>query len=302
MVVRQHVLRLLIGFVALAFTSSCIDDDLEEVRDVRIATHVDDWRDEVIYQLLVDRFANGSAGNDHDVDPNPVALAAYKGGDWQGVIDRLDYLEALGVTAIWISPVVRNVETDAGVDGYHGYWAVDLERVNPHFGDLATLRRMVAKAHERGIKVILDIVTNHLGQVFYYDINMNGQPDENVFGGHPLEPGNPQGGSRTPVTRVTEYDPDYDPRGVQAFTSLGEAGPAPVVFFDLPSLFRVPPSPAIFTRDYAYNRRGRVSDWNDREQVVYGDFPGGLKDVRTEDPEVREEMVRVYVDLSLIHI
>ncbi|MAQ18912.1 MAG: alpha-amylase [Sandaracinus sp.] len=279
--------------------SACVGGEAADVPIGEVATHVDDWRDEVMYQLMVDRFANGSAANDWRVNHDDQVLTAYKGGDWQGVIDRLDYLEELGVTALWISPIVRNVDTDAGIDGYHGYWAVDLEKVNPHFGDLATLRRMVEECHARNIKVVLDIVTNHLGQVFYYDINMNGTPDISIAGGYPVNPGDPGAGSRTPVTQITEYDPDYDARGVQSLTSLGEAGPAPIRFFDMPEIFRVPPQPEIFQRREAYNLRGRVIDWNDREQVVHGDFPGGLKDIDTTNPTVRSELIRVYSDWVL---
>jgi pullulanase/glycogen debranching enzyme len=75
-------------------------------------TFVDDWRDEVIYQIVVDRFSDGDPNNNFNVDLRKEA--AYHGGDWQGIIDKLDYLEDLGVTALWISPVVRNVEEDAG--------------------------------------------------------------------------------------------------------------------------------------------------------------------------------------------
>ena len=109
-------------------------------------------------------------------------MAHWHGGDWKGVEDRLDYIQALGVTTLWISPVVKNVDSDAGFDGYHGYWTQDLDSPNPHFGDVPALRRMVAAAHGLGMKVILDIVTNHMGQLFYYDINKNGQPDNNVYG------------------------------------------------------------------------------------------------------------------------
>lgn len=293
MVVRQQ--QLSVGrpsgalVVALFALSGCVSGELDDVREVKVATHVEDWRDEVIYQLMVDRFANGDPGNDWRVDPTGTHLARYQGGDWQGVIDRLDYLEELGVTAIWISPIVLNVDTDAGVDGYHGYWQIDLERVNPHFGDLATLRRMIQACHDRGIKVILDIVTNHMGQAFYYDININGRPDENVFGS----------GSRSELERITEYDPDYDPRGIQSSTSLGESGPAPIRFFDMPEIFRIPPQPPLFQHPDAYNRRGRVTSWDDLEQVVWGDFPGGLKDIATENPAVREEFVRIFVDWVL---
>lgn len=277
---------LLAALCALA-TGSCAQDGLGTLGTVRVRTHVSDWRDQIIYQLLTDRFANGDASTDFRVEPS--ALARYQGGDWQGIIDRLDYLEALGVTSLWISPIVLNVDYDAGFDAYHGYWAVDLERLNPHFGDLATLRALVRAAHARGMTVILDIVTNHLGQVFYYDINNNGQPDDSLMGG----------GVRSPLTRITEYDPDYDPRGIQGFTSLGESGPAPIRFFNMPEIFRVPPSPALFRDPSVYNRRGRVTDWNVREQVLYGDFPGGLKDLNTEDPRVRDEMVRIYTNWVL---
>ena len=205
-----------------AATSGCMDFKSVE-GDQPISTHVADWRDEVIYQIMVDRFADGDRGNDYRVDR--TAPARYHGGDWLGIEDHLGYLQHLGVTALWISPIVKNVETDAGVDGYHGYWAQDFTQLNPHFGNLAALRNLVKAAHDRGMKVILDIVVNHLGQLFYYDINLNGQPDESVRGEGPvvapdgkktLPDGTPIGTSI--VSHINEYDPDYDPRGVQAWT------------------------------------------------------------------------------------
>ncbi len=297
MVVQQHQLRVLSAVLVAIGALGCAHDQLGTVSQPRVETHVDDWRDQVIYQLLVDRFANGDARNDWRVEP--TALARYQGGDWQGVIDQLDYLEDLGVTAIWISPIVLNVDTDAGIDGYHGYWAVDLERVNPHFGDVATLREMINEAHARGILVVLDIVTNHLGQVFYYDINNNGQPDDNVYGSGVRPQGASPTGVESPLSRVSEFDPDFDPRGIQAFTSLGEAGPAPIRFFDMPEIFRTPPRPALFSDPTAYSARGRTVNYDDPQQLLWGDFPGGLKDVDTLQPRVREEMVRVYVNWAL---
>lgn len=253
----------------------------EKGRRPALATHVADWRDEVIYQVLVDRFANGDVNNDFNVRPG--ALARFQGGDWKGLEDHLDYFKSLGVTTLWISPIVKNVETDADVDSYHGYWAQDLEQLNPHFGDLASLRSLVASAHEQSIKVVLDVVTNHMGQLFYYDMNMNGHPDVYILG---------TGGS-SPVTRITEYDPDWDPRGVQAFTSLGLAGPAPIVFIEDPGINRVPP-PSILGKRSSYHGFGRTLDYDDPKQLVLGDFPGGLKDVATELPEVRAYMVDAY--------
>lgn len=291
---------------SLALTAaalSCAERPTEVTSEFELSNLAADWRGEVIYQLMVDRFANGDINNDRGVVEGD--LGRYQGGDWQGVIDNVDYLVDLGVTVVWISPVVRNVESDAGFDGYHGYWTQDFLDVNPHFGDLAKLREMVQVLHEHGIMVILDIVTNHVGQVFYYDINKNGRPDDSVQGS----------GTTSPILRVGEYDPDFDPRGVQAFTSLGESGPAPIEWVVIPELNRGPPEPPEFANPDWYWRRGRVtvwgreaeacsqygidpSDWDAcydfvRLQEVTGDFPGGLKDLRTDLPEVRRALIDV---------
>ena len=265
--------------LAAGFVAGCVStDEIETVKRVNV---VEDWRDEVIYQLMVDRFANGDVNNDWGVEPGH--LGRWQGGDWQGVIDRLDYLEELGVTAIWISPVVRNVEEDAGFNGYHGYWTQAFDQPNPHFGDMAKLREMVDAAHDRDIAVICDVVTNHVGQLFFYDINLNGVPDENTYTnfGDGLE-------------HITEWDPDYDERGVQSFTSLGESGPAPIIFVNYPEVNRVPPTPAEFQNHGWYNRRGKVTSWEADDQVVHGDFPGGLKDLKTELPEVQDALLRAF--------
>src|SRR3984957_3286798 len=158
-----------------------------------LATHVSDWRDEVIYQVLTDRFADGDVNNDYNVQPG--ALGHYQGGDWQGMIDHMDYFQALGRTTLLISPIVKNVFTNADVDGYHGYWAQDLTQVNPYFGDLATLRAMVAAAHDASIKVVLDIVCNHMGQLFFYDMNLNGEPDDYIE----------VSGTTSPIVQINEY-------------------------------------------------------------------------------------------------
>lgn len=270
--------------------ASCMGTPDYGERPGRLETHVSDWRDEIIYQVLVDRFANAEYVNDINVrgdDPS-----RYHGGDWKGIEDHLDYFTALGVTTLWISPVVKNIETDAGFDSYHGYWAQDLTQPNPHFGDMVALRRMIGRAHERGLRVVLDLVTNHMGQLFYYDVNMNGQPDIVL-----QESGNKQrvnGGAPIPVRHVTEYDPDFDIRGIQAFTSLGEAGPAPARFIYDPASNKVPVFPAVLQQEWAYHRRGRVYDYDSVEQTELGDFPGGLKDIATEVPEVRDAMVDAY--------
>src|SRR5690242_2110484 len=179
----RRVLAGALTAASLVASAGCVNVDDVSTSHIQLGPRVANWRDEVIYQVLVDRYVNGDASNDWRVNRN--SLARYQGGDWQGLIEHLDYFTALGVTTLWISPIVRNVDTDAGIDGYHGYWASDLAELNPHFGDLATLRRLVQQAHQRHLRVVLDIVTNHMGQMFYYDINQNGRPDDNVYGGGP---------------------------------------------------------------------------------------------------------------------
>ncbi len=299
----------LFAILAICVTAACVETDPEAIleRDFITKVNVGDWRDEVIYQVLVDRFDDGDVNNNYNVDRRH--MARYHGGDWQGLINRMDYLEALGVTTIWISPVVKNVEEDAGFASYHGYWTQDFMAVNPHFGNLTDLRRMVDAAHRRNIKVILDVVTNHVGQLFFYDINGNGQPDDTLMGS----------GMTSPLERITEWDPDYDSRGIQGWTSLGESGPAPIIWVNMPWINRLPPRPAMFHNDNWFNRRGRVTVWGreqetcdrmglsgsayqkntpcynyNREQEIFGDFPGGLKDLATHREDVSDALIEVF--------
>jgi alpha-amylase len=267
---------ILLGVVA---SPGCMD--FTETGEIPLQNHVQDWREEIIYQVLVDRFADGDWGNNYSIFPS--APGKWHGGDWKGLEDKLDYLEGLGVTAIWISPVVKNVYTDAGFDAYHGYWAQDLTQPSPQFGDLESLRSLVKAAHERKMKVVLDIVTNHMGQLFYYDINGNGQADD------------PLSISRgKDIYKENEYDPTYDVRGVQASTSLGESGLAEIIFAHDPASNHMPPFPAILQNKLAYNRKGRTYNFDDPDQLRRGDFPGGLKDVNTEKCAIRETMTDAY--------
>lgn len=109
-----------------------------------------------MYFLMTDRFLDGDSSNNYTVRPRD--LTAYHGGDFAGIIQKLDYIKTLGFSAIWISPVVDNQS-----GGYHGYWAVDFYGVEEHFGDMEILKRLVDEAHKRDIKVIIDLVVNHTG-------------------------------------------------------------------------------------------------------------------------------------------
>jgi alpha-amylase len=256
-----------------------------------LATHVQDWRDEVIYQALTDRFADGDVNNDYAVQPG--ALARYQGGDWLGLEQHLDYIQSLGATAVWISPVVKNVATNADVDGYHGYWAQDLTQPNPYFGDLASLRSMIAAAHLRGMKVVLDIVCNHMGQLFFYDMNLNGRPDDYIEGNGSAASASADTPA-DPVVQYNEYDPDYDPRGVQAFSSDGNDGRAPIIFVNNPAANQIPPMPEILQHASSYHGKGHILNFNDQYQAQQGDFTGGLKDLNTESIEVEAALETSY--------
>ena len=114
----------------------------------------------LVYFAMVDRFANGDPANDADIDP--ADPHAFHGGDLQGVIDHLDHLERLGVTHLWLSPIFE-MRTDK-IDewgAFHGYWVRDLARIEPRFGDVATLRALSDGLHDRGMQLVLDMVWNH---------------------------------------------------------------------------------------------------------------------------------------------
>ena len=115
-----------------------------------------DWRDEAIYMVMTDRFKNGDPSN--DLDSVPGRADWWQGGDLQGVIDELDYIKGLGMTAIWITPFAEQTK-----GGYHGYWTLNAAQVDRHLGTPQKLDELVTAAHERGLKVIFDIVLNHVG-------------------------------------------------------------------------------------------------------------------------------------------
>ena len=124
------------------------------------------WADEVIYFVMIDRFADGDGVIVEGVEPgNPLA---FQGGDLQGLIGTLDEIQSLGATAVWITPVARQVAAPIEVPegtfhGHHGYWAEDLSGVDPRFGTEADLKALADALHGRGMKLMLDVVYNHVG-------------------------------------------------------------------------------------------------------------------------------------------
>lgn len=226
-----------------------------------VSTHAGDWRDEVIYQIVVDRFDDGDTTNDvvDGIGPERSDLARFHGGDWAGVRQRLDYIEALGATTIWISPPYANVQRTELEDGYHGYWPADFTEANPRFGDLEELRALVRDAHDRDMLVILDVVPNHAGRVFNYDLDADGT----------VGPG--------------EVEPPYSADGPHA---------APLLWSHRP---RMHGPEGVFTLEERHFHRRGAGDFSIQSEKELGDFPTGLRDLDTESPEVIDALVETHV-------
>lgn len=166
------------------------------------------WNQDTIYFALTDRFFDGDPANNIPAGSDPALydktqtdIGKYHGGDLRGLELALQrgYFKDLGITALWISPPVKNVwnsiyDLGGAKTGYHGYWGQDFLDIDPHLvsaksldgktdypdsrdGHMQHYKDFVALAHSQGIKVIQDVVLNHTGPVFYYDVNGDGKFD-----------------------------------------------------------------------------------------------------------------------------
>lgn len=139
---------------------------------------------DVVYLLMPDRFADGDKTNnliEGHLDPiRPEHQWGRRGGDLQGVIDHLDYLEELGITALWMTPIYENNY----INCYHGYTPTNSYKVDPHLGDLETYQELVTQCHQRNIKIIQDHIVNHISPTHPLAIEppskewLNGSPEE----------------------------------------------------------------------------------------------------------------------------
>ena len=184
--------------------------------------------DQNFYFVMADRFQNGVAANDHGGLPpgksegqsgfDPTGKGWYHGGDLKGLQSKLDYIQGLGTTAIWLTPSFKNkaVQDNNGFPsaGYHGYWITDFTQIDPHLGTNDDLRALVRDAHRRGIKVYFDIISNHTADVIRYQ-----------EGAAPVYVSKDQYPYRT--ADGTVFD-DRDFAGGRFFPPLAPAGPAGV--------------------------------------------------------------------------
>ncbi|MDP5103770.1 MAG: alpha-amylase family glycosyl hydrolase [Erythrobacter sp.] len=252
--------------------------------------------DEIIYFVLPDRFENGDPRNDRggikggafDHGFDPAHKGFYHGGDLKGLTARLDYIQGMGVTAIWFAPVFKNkpVQGKPGEEsaGYHGYWVTDFTSVDPHFGTNAEFKAFVDAAHARGMKVYMDIITNHTADVIDY---VEGEAAGYAYrskGEYPYSRrGGPDGAAINPgfagddIADSANWERLSDP--TFAYTPVVREAERNVKV------------PAWLNDVTLYHNRGN-SHWIG-ESSVYGDF-SGLDDLATEHPRVVAGMIDIF--------
>lgn len=164
---RHTVILLACSFGLLA----CEDNDPEPPTEEKPSA-------DIMYMVMPDRFYNADTANDtggisgerdaHGFDPSDMGF--YHGGDLAGLHAKLPYLQQLGVTALWITPIFENlaVAPDGLSSAYHGYWIKNFSKIDPHFGTNQEFQNLVEDAHKQGIKVFLDIVINHTADIIRF--------------------------------------------------------------------------------------------------------------------------------------
>ncbi|HEY2685022.1 MAG TPA: alpha-amylase family glycosyl hydrolase [Steroidobacteraceae bacterium] len=254
--------------------------------------------DEIIYFLLPDRFENGDPSNDRGgIAGNrlqngfdPADKGFYHGGDLKGVEKRLDYLGALGVTAIWLAPVFANqpVQGTAGHEsaGYHGYWITDFTRVDPHFGDNAELKVLIDAAHQRGMKVYLDIVVNHTADVIRYRECPKGPCPYRSRADYPYQR---RGGPDGEAINQGFMGDDAPHQTEENFSHLRRADYAYTPY--IPAGKETLKVPAWLNDPILYHNRGDSTFTG--ESSTMGDFVG-LDDIMTENPRVVRGFIDIY--------
>ena len=254
-----------------------------------------DAQDNVFYFVMPDRFDNGDPANDEagdlSGDPlvngfDPTHKGFYHGGDLAGLNARLPYLDGLGVNAIWLTPQftnrwVQGEGTPGGTSaGYHGYWQIDYSSIDPHFGDNAEMKQLVADAHALGIDIYFDIVANHTGDVITYE-----------------EGDNPPYISKADSPYLDSLGAPFDD-SAYAGTGTFPTVDAAVSFPYTPTFNTVADesikSPPFLNDQTNYHNRGNSTFTG--ENSLYGDF-FGLDDLWTEKPEVQDGLIDVFKDM-----
>ena len=252
--------------------------DLKPRGSVHPSPH--DWRDQVLYFLLPDRFSDGQEADRPGFDREaPEAFKTpdkriwmeggkkFQGGTLKGIESKLDYLQGLGVTALWIGPIWRQ---RPDLETYHGYGIQNFLEIDPRFGTRQDLRNLVDAAHDRGMYVLLDIIYNHTGNNWFYDDH----------------------GTRRD-TLPYRFQPPYPFHAWRSGT--GEAAASAAT-----------PNDGVWPRDFQsmdwYTRAGQIGKWdpepwedplNPDNEFRRGDF-FDLKDLNLNRDDVLSALIRVY--------
>lgn len=240
----------------------------------------------MVYFVMLDRFANGDTSNDMGglgnnakiSGFNPSDVGFYHGGDLKGIQEKIPYIKSLGFTAIWISPIARQiaVSPDGGSAAYHGYWGAGFDQVDPHLGTMMDFKNFVDDAHKVGLKVILDIVINHTADVVQYQ-------EGNTYVSIGEKPYRSATGKIFNVSSVA---------GSSKFPQLSankSFGKTPFIY----AANRAIKSPSWLNNVLNYHNRGDSTFAG--ESSLFGDFMG-LDDVFTEKPEVVSGMITTYTN------
>jgi len=230
--------------------------------------------DEVFYFVMPDRFNNGDTDNDNGSKTMPISAGGfdntdksmYHGGDIQGLEQKLPYLKDLGISAIWLTPILRNRAIQEGGSGYHGYWVLDFTEIDPHLGSNQDLTRFIDAAHKENIKVFFDIITNHSADVI--------KPEE-CYGKDGLQWLKAAG-------ETCEYKSLAQVASGDSYT--------PVIPKGLENI----KVPAWLNDPKYYHNQGETT--YEGENSVYGDF-AGLDDINTDDPEVVKGMIDIFQNI-----
>jgi glycosidase len=283
---RQALLCLLFGALSVSVRAAA-----EEFRS-RLP------QDEIIYFLLPDRFENGDQSNDRGglggdrlvSGFDPTSAGFYHGGDLKGVLSRLDYLQSLGATAIWLGPVFRNKPVQGGPGaesaGYHGYWVTDFTRVDPHFGTSEDLRALVTAVHARGMKIYLDIIVNHTADVIKYrECPLNDCP----YRSRADFPYSRRGGVHGEAINPGFLGDDREHQTAENFGKLTRPDYAYTPY--VPRGEENVKVPAWLNDPIYYHNRGNTTFSG--ESSLFGDF-SGLDDLMTENPRVVRGFIDIY--------
>jgi len=264
--------------------------------------------DDVVYFMLPDRFENGDPTNDtggfsggkldHGFDPTHKGF--YHGGDLKGLTSRLDYIKGMGASAIWLGPIYKNkpVQGASGEEssGYHGYWINDFTSVDPHLGTNEELKTFVDAAHSRGMKVYLDIITNHTADV----IAMRECHDPDYKGEYKVTDGckyrsvadypfTTRGGvDGEPINEGFMGDEEHH-QTAENFAKLTRHDYAYTPY--IPEGEENAKTPTWLNDVKYYHNRGETT-W-EGESSLYGDF-AGLDDLNTEHPDVVDGMIDIF--------